>query len=364
MVIVTVISLMTIGCSQEDPPAERQNAVPVELTVVSARALVETASIVGVLDAYREVNIVSEVSGEIVALLRDVGDQVVKGAPLASIEKEVMRETLNQAEATLMAAEARLTLAAGDFRRDSTLHANGDIAEAANDASRTTYRASLAEVKAARAARELAARDLQEADIRAPFAGIVSRRYCEVGLYVTPGMPVFRVVDIDSLRLILSASQKDLARLTVGSEVVITPEDATSRSFAGRIRSIAPEADETTHTFPVEVILANPPGRPLRDGHVVRAALPLGQREEKLAVPREALLRRAGGEFVFVVNDSTARRRAVKSGVLIEDQYTIEEGLSPGERVVTVGMANLEDGSIVHIESVRKMESSGSEVPR
>ena len=251
-----------------------------------------------------------------------------------------------------MAAEARYVLARQDFVRDSTLHANGDVAQAAYDVGLMALRSASADLKAARATRELAAHDLQEGDIRTPFSGVVSRRLCDIGTYVSPGMPLFRIVNIDSLRLLLNVSQTDISRLSLGTEVEISVEGLGVQVFRGRVRSIAPEADEATRTFPVEVMLANPEGRPLRDGLVVRTKLVLGEREGAIAIPREAVLRRSGSDFVFVVKDSVAHRRAIDLGPLIEDRYVVEGGLDSGELVVSAGMQNLDDGSQVIVETI------------
>jgi RND family efflux transporter MFP subunit len=303
-----------------------------------------------VLGAYRAVDIVSEVTGKIATLRRDVGDAVKKDTRLASLDTAVLRETVNQADAALLAAQARFELAHDDFRRDSTLHATGDIAEAAFDASRMAYTSALADLNARQAARELAARDLREADIRSPFAGIVARRFVDIGTFVTPGASLFRVVDVDSLRLVLSVAQRNVARLTPGAQVMITAEALGDRRFSGTIRSISPEADQATGTFPVEVILANPPDRPLRDGLVVRAVLVLGALEDAIAIPREAILRRTGGQFAFVVADSVAEERSLTVGPLIGDRYVIESGLQAGETLVVVGAQNLQDGVRVVVE--------------
>jgi len=346
------MSLFPAACQRSAPPPEAGVTVPVEVTEVFPQDLEETTQLTGILDAWRAVDVVSEVPGKVTVLARDVGDAVSAGSVLASLEKKVRRETLNQAEAAVLAAEARQNLAADEYQRDSTLFAQGDIAQAAIDASRLSAKAALADLLAARAARELAARELREADVRAPFKGIVSRRFCEIGGYVTPGTPLFRLVDIDSLRLVLSVAQRHLARLAAGEEVTLNLEARPGESYTGRIRSISPEADESTRAFPVEVVLANPPGRPLRDGLVVRARLVLDRREQVLTVPRESVQQRGDSVFVFVQVDSLARRRAVKISPLIGDRYVVEEGLAAGERLVTAGMQNLRHGARVTVERV------------
>jgi RND family efflux transporter MFP subunit len=329
-----------------DPP----ELIPVEVEDINAISLDETTALVGVLDAFRAVDVVSEVSGKIAAIHHDVGSPVKAGTSLASLDKVVLRQALNQAEAAVLAAQARYELAHADFVRDSTLFVHGDIAQAALDASRTARTGALAELRASNAARELAARDLEESEIRAPFRGIVARRHAELGAFVAPGTPLFRVVDIDSLRLVLSVAQRHVASLAIGSEVSLTSEAVENLPITGRIRSISPEADESTRTFPVEVVLANPRGRPLRDGLVVRATLVLGTVDQAIAVPREAIIRRTGGDFAFVVEDSAAHQRSVQVGALVGDRYVIDDGLRPGDRLVVVGAQNLQDGSHVVIE--------------
>jgi len=358
LIILILLTSLT-GCQQETSYQEAPTAVPVEVLELTRESLRETTELTGVLEAYRAVDVVSEMAGETRAILHDVGDRVAKDDVLARLDKQVPRENLNQAEAALLAAGARYELAFNDFQRDSTLWAGGDIAAAMYDNSRLVCQAARAEQQSAQAARQLAARDLAETDIRAPFAGYVSRRYNELGGFVSPGMPVYRIVDIDSLKLPLGVSQQNVPRLQRNQPVTVVADALAGREFSGRVRSISPEADEMTRTFRVEVILANPTDHPLRDGLVVSAALalagPTGATEiaegQVLAVPREAVLYRGGEGFVFVVSGTEARRRTVGVGPLIDNRLVITRGLAAGERVVVVGMRNLRDGSVVRIEA-------------
>jgi membrane fusion protein (multidrug efflux system) len=357
-----VLSIFFVGgCSRSAPPPEEQTVVPVEVTVLAPRSLSETAVLTGVLEASRAVDVVSEVSGEVISIRKDLGDGVSRADILASVDKKIPRENLNQADAMLMAADAAYKVAQVDFQRDSTLFADGTSSQAIYEKSRLALTAAEAELLSARASRELAARRLADTDIRAPFAGYISRRDCEIGSYVAPGMPTFRVVDIDSLRLRLGVSQANLTRLKPGMTVRITAEALGDRVFEGRIRAVSPEADEMTRTFTVEVILANPEGNPLRDGLVVRATLVLDTHSDVLAVPREAILRQGAGAYVFVVEDSLAARRNIRLGALIDNHYVVDDGLVLGDHVVTVGMQNLRDGIRVLVESLHDQTAESKE---
>ena len=346
--------LLAAGC--EKPAEEMPEAPPVSVgTMRLAReTLSESYNLTGILRAYREVDIVAEVSGSPERVLHDVGDEVPRGAVLAVLEKEVPQASLRQAEAALLAAEARARVAAADFRRDSTLHAAGDIAAAVFEASRMAAQTARADYLASQATRDLAARELRETEIRAPLGGRVARRMIDEGGFVTRGTPVFRIVDLDSLKLSLSVSQRDVARIEIGDPVWI---DTGLATVQGRIRRIAPEADAVSRTFPVEVVLPNTPAHDLRAGMVVRATLQLSEYPDVLAVPKDAVLTEGGAPYVFVVvHDTLAVRRPVVPGSLIDDRVIIEAGLAPGERIIHVGLTSLRDSTRIHIDA-------GNELP-
>ena len=349
---VALLLLATVaGCRRGEPAPETEAVVPVEVLAVTTVSRDETTAVTGVLEAYRAVDVISEVAAETRRIHHDVGDRVAAGDLLASLDRDVAREDLARAEATRLAAAARREIACNDFQRDSTLFATSDISTATFDNSRLQYRAAAAELKSADANLALARRQLDETDIRAPFAGYVSRRFCELGAYLSPGQRVFRLVDIDSLRLNLGVSQRDVPRLAAGAPVAVRCDALPGEVFRGRIRSISPEADPATRTFRVEVTLANPPGHPLRDGLVVNATLVLDSRRDVISIPREAVLYRGGEGYVYVVTDGRAERRTVGVGPLIDGEVVILRGLADGDRVVVVGQHNLRPGAPVAIET-------------
>ncbi len=345
----TAVSLS--ACGRSVPPSDAPDAVPVEVTIITPGSVSETTVLTGILEGYRAVDVVSEVAGEVVSIHNDLGDRVEAGETLASVDKEVARESLNQAEAAVMGAEAAFEMARVNFQRDSTLFLDGTSSEAEYQRSRMATTAARAELRSARAGAALAERGLVKTDIRAPFAGYDSRRDCELGSYVSPGVPVYRVVDIDSLRLRLGVSQSEVGRVHPGMKARVTVEALGNRVFEGRVRAVSPEADERTRTFTVDVVLANASGHPLKDGMVVRVHLVLNTFEGVIRVPRESVLRNGEAGYVFVVVDSTARRRDLELGALIDNDYLITGGLHPGDRVVTVGMQNLRDGFPVSLDT-------------
>jgi membrane fusion protein (multidrug efflux system) len=349
--VTALACLCAAGCSRQADQEEAARAIPVEVVVTAREDLNDVVVLTGILDAYRAVDLVSEVSGTIEALHEDVGAQVGSRALLATIDQDIPRESLRQAEAACMAARARHRVAHQDYQRDSTLFAGRDIAEAAFELSRMNWVAARAELKSTEAAEALAARRLRDTEIRAPFAGYLARRQAELGQFVSVATPLFRLVDIDSLRLVLGVSQQSVSRVGRGMPVTIEADALPGRIFRGHVRSVSPEADEVTRTFSVEVILANPAGHPLKDGMIVRGTLVLEHLSGVLAAAREVVLRQGDELFVYVIVDDIAERRAVRTGRMIGGRHVISEGLRPGERLVCVGQENLREGSRVEIEA-------------
>jgi len=168
---------------------------------------------------------------------------------------------------------------------------------------------------------------------------------------VTPGMPVVRVMRIDSLKVVLGLPQNLLGKVRPGMTVRIQTDAYPGRTFTGHTRSIAAEADPTTGTFPLEAVFENPPDRPLKDGLVVDAWILLERMDDALTVPLEAIQEDASGsKVVYVVRDSTARKRPVELGRTVDHKVIVQAGLEAGEVLAVTGAANLRDGARVTIE--------------
>lgn len=171
----------------------------------------------------------------------------------------------------------------------------------------------------------------------------------EEGGFVALGTPVFRIVDLDSLKLTLSVSQRDVTRLAPGDPVWVDTGLGTSE---GRIRRITPEADEVSRTFPVEVVLPNTAGRELRAGMVVRARLRLTEYPDVIAVPKDVILTEGDQSYVFLVaRDTLAVRRPVRTGRLVGDRVIIERGLRAGDTLIHAGLTSLRDSARIRIDT-------------
>ena len=235
---------------------------------------------------------------------------------------EQTQTDLEVASARVKGLEAGLGQARAGLKR---AEANLGEARAAVDSSQAAVGQSQAGVEVARS-------QLPYAEIRAPFAGVVTRKLAWQGEMAGPGTPLLEVQDVHAVRLEVAVPEEQLRHLQMGQAVEVSL-DALDRQVHGRVNQIVPSGDPASRTFMVKIQLENPDGR-IVPGMYGRLSVSQGVRRF-LAVPEESVERRGQLEGVFVVDDQdVARLRLVKTGTASPAGVEILTGLKPGERVV------------------------------
>ncbi len=355
--------------------ADEGVAAPSEHEASTSAARLEpwalTLRVTGELVAFEEVTLSSEVSGRLASLTVDVGSRVRAGELVASVETRDYELGVTLAEAAVQAARARLASGGGngadqhrsedtaivreaqaaldEARRERerlrTLLRDQTVAQSAFDAAEARFlgaesrlQGAFEQVEVSRAVlaqreAELAIARAELADTRivAPFDGAVAERLAGTGEYLSVGRAVLRLVRFDPVRLRLEVPERDAHRVQVGLEVRF--EAAPGSFVAGSLVRISPELDARTRTLVVEAELANPDGR-LRPGAFVRAEIVVDPDAPALVVPPNALVRFAGVDKVFVVQDGVAVERYVAVGRQAEGRVEVLSGLAAREVVV------------------------------
>ena len=203
----------------------------------------------------------------------------------------------------------------------------------------------------------LAGRALADSNVKAPFAGLISRRWVSEGDFVAPGQKLFDVVVLDPVEVELHLTEVDSSRVAVGNPVGVSVAPYPGERFRAEISTISPTIDPATRTLRVKAVLANPDGR-LRPGLFARADLGVSERKGVTMVPEEAVLQRSDGPVLFRVrDDGRVERLVVQTGVTREGRVEVAvEGrtdgraeLAEGDRVVVRGHTDLIDGAAVTV---------------
>ena len=343
---------------------------------------------VGSLFAFDEVIVSSEAEGRVEDVMVDIGDRVAKGQTLARVSPVEFQLTVEQQQAALRQARARLGLgdnegelkdvrqaaevkkAAADlldaeqkYKRAQSLLETGviprqqyDEAEAKYKAAKATYDLAAQQVENMRASMQqtqvslnLANKRLRDTQIRAPFSGHIKSRDVTVGQYLKVQTPVMTIVNIDPLRARLNVPEKMSPWVRVGRDVKLSLEAFPGREFTGRITRINPSIEEKNRTFEIEALVANHISE-LKPGSFVKATIQSDKVDQILVIPSNAASYLFGAYKVFVIQDNTIKEREVKLGDRVGDLVEIIEGLQIGDKIaVSLGGPQLKDGTEVEI---------------
>jgi len=180
----------------------------------------------------------------------------------------------------------------------------------------------------------------------APFTGVITRKYADVGDLAAPGKALLEIEDPTALRLEADVPEAIVDRVSLGDRLAVRVATLTN-VLTGVVGEIAPAADPSTRTFLVKLDLPSTPG--LRAGQFGRVSMPVGVTSSP-HVPKNAVVQRGQMELVFVVRSNRAEMRIVKTGKAVGDEVELVSGVEPGEQIVTGGAAELLDGQPVIVK--------------
>jgi RND family efflux transporter MFP subunit len=315
--------------------------VPVERAAVD-----RSVSASGAIAAWEEMQLGVEVSGLRVARVEvEVGDQVERGALLVALDGRTIDSELRQAAAALEEAEAALVLARSNLERGRQLRSRQLISTAELDQLGAGVVQAQARVSTTAALRDAARLRLDYATLRAPDAGVISRRDVQPGQVVMAGDEMLRLIRQGRLEWRAALAEGDLVAIQPGMGAVLTAPDGSV--VEGSVRAVSPSLDVATRTGTVYVDLPQPGG--LRAGMFAQGAIRLGD-TPGLTVPLSSVVRRDGYAYVFVVDaKQRVAQRRIEVGRVSGGRIEILDGVAEGEQVVGRGAGFLSDGDRVRV---------------
>lgn len=311
---------------------EKIDAYPVSISFVQNEKVTNNLELVGTITANNDVAIVSEAQGRVVKVLALVGDYKSAGTVLFQLDDELKLEAYKTAEVAYLKSKK-------DYERYDTLYKGKSVTDAQYEQAKLTFQAAESQCI-------LAKREYTDTKITTPISGIVSSRIVDVGNYVNKASVVANVVDISKLKVKLNVGEKDAFKLSTGDNVEISTDVYPGVVFNGKIASISAKADDA-HTYPVEIVLANPKDHPLKSGMFGRVSFTSIRNNELLVIPREALVGSIKDAKVFTIQDGIAKLKNVLIGNAYENWLEIKGGLNPGDKIVVNGQNNLQDNDKV-----------------
>lgn len=360
MIRVVGVALLTVlaACTGERSPqktmAASQPAVPVAVGSVVRRSVPVQVRAIGTVQPYSTVSVKAEVSGELVQVGFEEGQDVRKGDLLFTIDPRPFETAVRQAEANLAKDRAQAQHAQAEARRYEQLFQQGIIARQQYDQFRTNAEALEAVVRADQAAIENARLQLSYAKIYSPIDGRTGNLLVHRGNLVKGNDTQLVVINqIQPIYVSFSVPQQHLPEIKKYMAARSLPVQAASKEggppAAGRLSFIDNTIDVATGTILLKGVFANQ-SRTLWPGQFVDVVLDLATQPNAVLVPSEAVQAGQQGQFVFVVKaDSTVESRPVVVSRTFEGESVVQSGLRPGETVVTDGQLRLAPGVKIRV---------------
>lgn len=326
--------LLLAGCHRAGKSAAPETLPTASVRVGKIEMATRTATeeVVGTVRPKLKATVEAKLSGRIEQLAVVAGQTVKAGDLLAQLEAREVQARLEQAQAVRDQARQELKRFEGLLRD--------------NAVTRQEFEAVEARFKVAQASVTEAETVLGYARVTAPFGGVITRKLADLGDLAAPGRPLFELEDPAALRLEADVPEAIASRVKPGAKLAVTLA-ALGRELEGVVSEVETVTDPVSRTLRVKLDLPPTPG--LMSGQFGRVAVPVGD-SAILRVPATAIANRGQLELVFVVTNSVARMRLVKTGKVSAGGVELVSGLDAGETVVTEGVAGLLDGQPVSVK--------------
>ncbi len=349
------LALIALACGQESTSVPEATvlapAVAVASVAVASESVPDLVLGTGTIVADKSTEIGPRVSGTIDVVHVDVGSQVAAGQPLFETRQVDYRLKLAQAEQALRLARAEADNTRRQLDRVEQLFSQKVASQGHLDDARTVYEMSAARADNAETGHEIARQALADTIVRAPYPGVVTRRYVDEGTMLSAQMtsaPVVQLMKTDLVEAVVQIPELYLLRVRVGTPARVRV-DGVDASFESRVAVLNDRVDPATRAFEVRLPIENP-DHVLKPGLFARAEI-LPEPRTALVLPRAALLGGESERFVFVAEDGRAVRRVVQTRELDARRVEVLEGLREGDRVLLgPNLQKVSDGCSISLE--------------
>lgn len=353
--LLTVASLG--GCGDSDVPERAEVVRPVRVVEITDASHLAKKWFPGRAKATQEVTLAFRVSGTLVARRVNVGDEVDAGEVVAQLDRAPFERDVERLNAELNKVQARLENASAQTQRQETLLEKGWVAQAKVDVFVAEQRSANAEVGSVTAALGRAQLDLDYTSLESPFAGRIVATYAENFEEVKAKQPVVRLLDTSRIEMMVDIPENLISLAPHLQDLSVTYDSFPTLKIPATVKESGTEANETTRTYPLTLIMDQPAGGRILPGMAGkatgRAVVSGNAAEAQIAIPVSSVVTPSDGEgnFVWIVDRETltVSQRAVVLGSPIAQGLVATEGLSAGDLVVSAGVHSLKEGQKVKL---------------
>jgi RND family efflux transporter MFP subunit len=327
--------------------------IPAEVHTIKPRGLLDVVRFTGTTQPIDQTIVKSRVAGRLAEVLVREGDRVTEGQVLARFETTELQAKLNERQSALEAARADARWTARDRSDKETLANRNIVSQSAADQARATAENRASMVAVAEAQLEVARKNLADAEVKAPFDGVVGERLANQGESLPIDGKILALLDTSHVEIAAQMPAADVIRMKVGQTATVMLEGFGDRVFNGKITRISPTTQAGSRSIPVYVEITDR-HEALRGGLFGTGSVTVQEKGHALAVPASAMRKDDQGDYVLAVENGTLVRKPVGAvrtwsrGELVE-----VKGLESGMTVVSAPLPGLQAGQRVKLVETR-----------
>ncbi len=318
--------------------------LPVEVAAPLMADIFATYQSTTTISSDAEAPVLARVSGEVIEILVEEGDDVEEGQLLARLDGKRLRLQMVEAKANLEKTRKA-------YERYVQLHERGLV-------SASTFEGLKFDMDALKATYELKRLSYNYTKIRAPISGVVSSRNIKLGQHVMAGAAAFKITNTTRLVAYLSIPQTELSKISAGDTAKLRVDAMPEIEFSAVIARISPTIDPRNGTFRATASIENEDGE-LAPGMFGRFNIAYEKHADALLIPAAALIEEDSETVVYVVSDGLASRRAIEVGIRSGGMVEVLGGLDANEQIVVTGQNGLRDGARVLASQELQASSTG-----
>jgi len=334
----SVVILQSCGEKPEDTSTKDKTSyidtISVEAQMVELKELALTKTFSGTLEGEEQANIIAKIPERIMKLNVRVGEYVKAGSVLFELDKGGASSQFYQAQAAFLNSQK-------NFERMKNLLKEGAISQQAFDQVETGYDVAKANFDAARSTVE----------ITSPISGIVTAINVSIGDLANPQMPMATIANIGRMKAKFNVGESDVPSFFVGQSVQVYSEMNPDVIQTGKIFQLSNSANVQSRTFEMQAMFTNTKDRWFKPGMFCRVNVNMKTKKDALVIPIAAVVKSSNGDGIYLINENKSYYKTITTGITDGNLIEVITGLKAGDKIVTLGMNNLKDGTVVVISN-------------
>ncbi len=338
-ILFTSIATLNISCGDSEGSEQQKNtnndpSVFVRILELKSEPFTDYISVLGVAKAIQQANLSSDEGGRIKKFVNDKGRYVKEGEVIVELDNDVLKANLD-------AAKAQYDMAENNFIKQEQIYKD-------NVTSELQYLNAKYERDGAKANYELMKARYERTFIKAPFSGIVDRKFAEMGELVLPGAPIISLVNMFRIKIEAGVPENYVNSIKRGDSVKVVFKDLQNAEYRAVLSYVGSTITSNNRTFPIEIHIKNSDSK-IKPELSAQVYIQKDKFSSAIIIPEEVITKTDLGYAVFIEDEGTAKMRIVEIISRSNNRVAVNSGLNDGENLIYVGFQNLVDGTKVKV---------------